>query len=122
MAKKGKRILIAEDEKPLSRALELKLTSAGYQPKVANNGQEAIEFITKENFDLVVLDLIMPKVDGFGVLEEIKKAGKKIKIIVLSNLNQAGDSKRAKQLGALGYFVKSNTPIGEIVGFIKRTI
>ena len=68
-----KRILIAEDEKSMARALELKLNSAGYDTKVAYDGNQALDVLKTEKYDLVLLDLMMPAVDGFGVLEEMKK-------------------------------------------------
>ncbi|MFA6410796.1 MAG: response regulator [Candidatus Buchananbacteria bacterium] len=122
MAEKIKKILIAEDEKPLSNALQLKLTKAGFKTEAAFNGQEALAMLNQQDFDFLILDLVMPKINGFEVLTEIKKSGKKIKIIVLSNLAQAEDQKRVKDLGAQDYFVKSNTPIGDIVKKIKESV
>ncbi len=117
---KVKSILIIEDEKPIARALELKLTHAGFQAQTAFNGEEGIAFLEKENFDLVLSDLVMPKLDGFGVLEHMKKKGIKTPVIIQTNLNQAEDEKHAKELGAKEFFIKSNTPIAEIVDHIKN--
>ena len=61
----------------------------------------------------------MPNKDGFAVLEELKKKGSKIPVIVTSNLSQDEDAKRAKSLGAKDYFIKSNTPIKDIISHIK---
>ncbi len=115
-------ILIAEDEKPLSRALEIKLSKEGYLVEVANNGEDAISIINHKEFDLIVLDLVMPKKDGFAVLEHLNKKGKKTNIIVLSNLAQEEDFEKARDLGAMTYFIKSNTPIIELIKFIKENI
>jgi DNA-binding response OmpR family regulator len=112
---KRKRVLIVEDEKPMAKALELKLRHSGFAAKVAYNGQEAIDILNKETFDIMVLDLVMPVVDGFGVLEFTHKKGMKMPIIVASNLSQEEDEKRAKSLGAVDYLVKSNTPINDVV-------
>lgn len=115
-----KRILIAEDEKPLSHALELKLTASGYDTTVVNNGDDAASTALKDEFDLILLDIVMPGKNGFEVLEEIKKTGKKTPVIMLSNLSQQEDIEKAKQLGAVDFFIKSDTPLSEIVLMVKK--
>jgi len=115
-----KKILIAEDEKPLSRALELKLTSEGYEVSAAYNGKEAINKLKAEKFDLLLLDLVMPELDGFGVLEAIKKEGIKVSTIVLTNLSQDQDKEKVKKLGAKDFFIKSDSPISSIVQIVKK--
>lgn len=117
-----KNILIAEDEKPLARALELKLTHSGYGAVVALNGEDAVNALSKQKFEVLLLDLMMPKIDGFGVLESMKKRGDKTPVIVLTNLSQPEDEKRALDLGAKEFFVKSNTPIAEIVTRIRHLL
>lgn len=114
MALKKKKILIVEDEKPLSYALELKLQSAGFATATAKNGEEALASISKEPFDLVLTDLMMPKRDGFSVLEELQKQKNQVPVFVMSNLGQDEDMKRAKNLGAREYFAKSTTPLSQI--------
>lgn len=116
------KILIAEDEKPLARALEMKLTRSGYEVTLAFNGDEALKALEKGKFALLLLDLMMPKVDGFGVLEQMRKKGNKTPAIVLTNLSQKEDEKRAKDLGAKDFFVKSNTPIADIVKMVEKII
>ena len=116
------KILIVEDEKPLARALELKLTRAGYTAIVALNGEIALEILHKEKFGLILLDLMMPKIDGFGVLEEMQKRSDKTPVIVLTNLSQKEDEQRATSLGAKDFFVKSNTPIAEIVKKVEKLL
>ena len=118
--KKQKRILIIEDEKPMARALELKISHAGFEAHSVSNGEEGLALLEKEKFDRVLLDLIMPKLNGFGVLEEMKKRGIKTPAMVQTNLAQEEDEKRAKALGAKEFFIKSNTPIAEIVEQIKN--
>ena len=115
-----KRILIAEDEKPLSHALELKLTFSGYDVTVVNNGDDALTTLAKDTFDLILLDIVMPGKNGFEVLEELKKKGNKIPVIMLSNLSQEEDVSKAKQLGAVDFFIKSDTPLAEIVAMVKK--
>lgn len=113
--KNGKRILVAEDEKPLSKVMFLKLTSLGYTVSQAFNGEEVLEFIKKESFDLILLDIVMPKLDGFEVLQELKNQNFKTPIIVMSNLSQAEDITKVKALGAVDFLIKSDTPISAIV-------
>jgi len=117
-----KKILVAEDERPLAMAMQLKLSKEGFEVVNAYDGDEALAQIAKDKFDLLVLDLVMPKKDGFSVLEELKKQGKAMKIIVLSNLSQDEDIARAKSLGADDFFIKSNTPISDLVSHVKKLI
>ncbi len=117
------KILIVEDEKPIARALELKLNKEGLETRIVLDGAEAIDSLIKEKFDIVLLDLVMPKVDGFKVLEEINKRNIKTKVLVLSNLSQKEDLIKAKEeLGAYDYFVKSDTSISDIVKYIKKAL
>lgn len=120
--KTGKRILIVEDERPLSHALEMKLGHQGYETRVLTNGAEALALLDKEHFDLVLLDLIMPVMDGFAVLTELKNRKNKTPVIVLSNLGQDEDRAKTKELGAVDYFVKSNTPIADVVARVKTAL
>jgi DNA-binding response OmpR family regulator len=115
----GKKILIVEDERPLAHALELKLKHEGFETAVAGNGEDGLKAVLTGKFDLILLDLIMPKLDGFSMLQELKEKKVKTSAIVLSNLGQEEDRQKAKALGAIDYFVKANTPIGDIVQRVK---
>lgn len=110
-----KRILIAEDEAAIAKALELKLTHSGFEVQVAGDGEEALALIEDQKFDVILLDLVMPKKDGFGVLEALKAKKNLTRVIVLTNLSQEEDLKRAQAMGAKEYFVKSDTPLAEVV-------
>ncbi len=122
MNNKSKKILIVEDERAIARALELKLSHSGFNVKVVGNGEEALRILEKEKFDLVLLDLVMPKLDGFGVLKGLADKNIKTKIIVVSNLSQEEDRRKAKELGASNFFVKSDTPIADIVSEVKKIL
>ncbi len=117
-----KKILIADDEKAIAKALTLKLTNAGFAADVAVNGIEAIDKIKAAKFDLIVLDLIMPEKDGFAVLEYMRDNKINTPVLVASNLSQEDDLKRAKELGAVDYFIKSNVSLQEIINNIKKTL
>lgn len=117
-----KKILIMEDERPMAKALELKLNHEGYNAMAVFNGEDGLKLIEAENFDLLILDLMMPKVDGFTVLAKMKDLGKKLPILVLSNLSQEEDEKKARALGATQFFVKSNTPLLDIVHRVEEML
>lgn len=112
---------MAEDDKFLSVALGDKLEREGFQVVKAPNGLEAINLITQEHPDIILLDLIMPQRTGFQVLEALKLDADlaKIPVVVLSNLGQESDREKAKNLGAVDYLVKSDVQMGEIVEKIK---
>jgi DNA-binding response OmpR family regulator len=100
----------------------MKLKHEGFETDLATNGAEAIEKLKIEEYSMVLLDLIMPVIDGFGVLEEIRSRKLKTPVIILSNLGQDEDRAKAKELGAVDYFVKSNTPIADIISRVKDVI
>lgn len=114
-----KKILIAEDEIALSTALDLKLTKEGYETTVVSDGQQAVDAIKSNQYDLILLDLMMPKLDGFAVLTQVRSLGLTVKVIVLSNLSQQDDIARVTALGVSGFYIKSDTPIVDIVQKVK---
>lgn len=114
-----KKVLIVEDEKPLSHALQLKLTNEGCVVTQAFNGQEALDLIQKQGFDVMLLDLMMPTVDGFQVLQKMSGLPHKPVVFVLSNLSQHEDEERVLSLGAAKFFIKSDTPLSTIVEAVK---
>jgi len=118
-----KKILIVEDERPLSKVLDLKLTNAGFITKTAFNGVEASFFINKEEFDLIILDLILPIKDGFAVLKEINDNKIETPVVVLSNLSQSDDVRKCKELNYnCHYFIKSDISIVDLVEKIKKIL
>ena len=119
---KKKKILIVEDERPLAHALELKFAREGFESTIAENGSDGLETAKKEKFDIILLDLIMPGMDGFAFMEQYIPKHKNVPIIVLSNLGQQEDEERALKLGAKAYYVKSNTPIAQIVSNVKSAL
>jgi DNA-binding response OmpR family regulator len=117
-----KKILIVEDEKPLAHALELKMTHEGYETTVASTGREGLELASTGDYDLILLDLILPEVDGFAILEGLKAKKAKPVVVVLSNLGQDEDRKKAEEFGVKNYLVKSNVPLADIVKVVKSSI
>jgi DNA-binding response OmpR family regulator len=119
--KNSYKILLSEDDKFISRAYMDGLTRAGYSVVTAYDGAEALKLFASEKPDLMLLDLIMPVKNGFEVLEEIHddKKSPKIPIIVLSNLGQDSDIRKAKELDATDYLVKSNVTMKEVIEKVK---
>lgn len=117
-----KKIAVVEDDKFLRKVYESKLPKEGFEVVSAGDGKAGVELIRKEKPDLVLLDLIMPVMTGFEVLETLKADTKfkMPKIIVLSNLGQDEDIARSKELGAADFLIKSNLSIKEIVEKIKQ--
>ena len=120
--KNSKEILIAEDDRSIAKALQLKLEHSGFTVKVVFDGEEAIAAVNQGDFALVLLDLMMPKKDGFDFLEAIKGHKKKPAIIILSNLSQESDVHRALELGAADFLVKSDTPLLEVVAKVNKIL
>ena len=106
----AKKILFVEDESALQKALSEILAEEGYQAIQALDGEDGLRLAKSELPELILLDLILPKKDGFSVLEELKKdsATKDIPVLILSNLDRAEDIERATSLGAKSYLVKTD--------------
>ena len=116
------KILVVEDEKPMAHAIELKMSNSGFSVSVAFDGAEALSFLEKNDFDVILLDLVMPKVDGFTVLAQLKEKNIKTPVIVMTNLSQQSDVDKAKELGAVDYLVKADTSIAEIVDKVRKLL
>lgn len=111
----AKKILLVEDEKALATVLSLKLTSAGYETTVVYNGDDALAKLKDGAYDLMLIDIMMPKRDGFSVLDELKKGGNKTPVFAMSNLGQEEDIARIKSMGVKDYIVKANVSPTEIL-------
>lgn len=111
--KMAKKILLVEDEEDVADVYSLSLSNHGYEVLVAKDGQEGLEVISREKPDLVLLDIILPRKDGFTVLKKIRqnKETKDLPVVLLTNLGQKEDRGMGKKLGALDYLIKAqNTP------------
>jgi len=120
----AKKILIVEDESSLQNAMKEFLLAEGFEAVCASDGEVAIKMAKGEIPDLILLDIVLPKKDGFEVLAELKSDTKmeKIPIILLTNLESAEDVDKAFALGVSTYLVKSNYKLEEIVEKIKETL
>jgi len=119
-----KKVLVVEDDQFLANAYKLKLTKSGFEVTIAFDGVEALQSMRESVPDVVLLDLIMPNIDGFACLDEMQKHEKlrNIPVIVASNLGQKEDIDRAKALGAVDFIIKSNVSIEEIVQKVKSIV
>ncbi|MBU2508805.1 MAG: response regulator [Patescibacteria group bacterium] len=122
--KKKSIILVVEDDKFLLKAYESKLSRAGFQVEKATDGEETMEKLKVAKPNIILLDLVMPNVDGFEVLAKVHKDPKfkSIPVIVVSNLGQESDVEKAKSLGAAEYLVKSDYSLQQIVDLIKKKL
>lgn len=117
------RILVVEDDQVTQGLLRRFLERSGYEVSVADNGWDAFQLATSTQPDLVLLDLMMPKLDGFGFLEAIRAStAAKVPVIVTSALGDAGRQAKAYELGAREYLVKTKFSLGDLVAAVKRHI
>jgi len=117
-----KKILVIEDDPLLIKMYQTKLVIEGFVVETAFDGEKGMKLAQKAKPDLILLDLMLPVIDGFTVLKILKKdtQTKKIPVIVFSNLAQPSDIEQAKKLGAIDYIVKASLTPNEIVKRIKK--
>lgn len=118
------KILIIEDDKFLRESMSQKLIEEKYEVFTSVDGEEGIKKIKEEKPDMVLLDLILPGIDGFEVLTKMKEdtSISNIPVIILSNLGQKEDIERGLKLGAKDYMIKAHFTPGEIIEKIKSIL
>jgi len=118
---KGTKILLVDDDEFLLDMYSLKFREAGFELEAAKSGEEAIDKLKNNQYDIILLDIVMPTLDGFGVLAQMKKEnlGGGAIVIVLSNLGQKEDIERGLQMGAADYVVKAHFTPREVVEKVK---
>lgn len=119
-----KKILIVEDDKFLRETLAKKFVAIGMKVEAGVDGKNGLDILKTFVPEVVILDLLLPDIDGFGFLTEMKKDPKfvGVPVIVLSNLDKPDDMQKAKGLGAKDFMVKSNFTLNEIVNRVKSTL
>jgi DNA-binding response OmpR family regulator len=119
-----KKILVIEDDKFLRKLLIDRLAEEGYFVDGAIDGEEGIKKAKAEEFNLILLDLILPGMDGFEVLSIFKKEKnlEKIPVLILSNLGQKEEIEKGLKLGAVDYIIKAHFTLDEIVEKIKKIL
>ena len=117
-------ILLAEDDKFLRRAAETKLRQAGFDVRVAVDGDEALAQAREQPPDLMLLDLLMPKRDGLSVLKALKAdtVTAAIRVVIISNSSKDLEMQNASDLGAVDYWIKSNLSLQELCDRVQRLL
>jgi len=120
----AKKILLIEDEEIMIGLLQKKLTNEGYEVSVARDGEEGLKAMREVRPDLVLLDIIMPKMGGFEVMEEMNKDKelKKIPVIVISNSGQPVELDKAQKLGAKDWLIKTEFDPQEVIDKVKKQV
>ncbi len=116
------KILIAEDDNVLRDLYLRKFKTDMYDIRTAANGQEALDMIAQEAPDLLLLDINMPVLDGFGVLEKLPKATRKFPVVILTNFDDQANRDRGAALQVDDYFVKKDMTIKSLVEMVERLL
>ena len=120
-----KRIIIIEDEKPMLEALVNKFKNEGFETLQASDGAEGLEMSLKEKPDLLLLDIIMPKIDGMTLMKKVredKKWGKNVPIIMLTNLSDPESVSEATKYGVFDFLVKTDWRLDDVVKLAKERL
>ena len=117
-----KKILLVEDDMALSAVYRSRLEIEGFDVREANNGEDALSATVEYRPDLILLDVMMPKISGFDVLDILRNTPEtaNVRIIILTALSQPKDKERAESLGVDDYLVKSQVVIGDVVARVKH--
>lgn len=117
-----KKILLVEDDMALSAVYRSRLEVEGFDVREANNGEDALSATVEYHPDLILLDVMMPKISGFDVLDILRNTPEtaNVRIIMLTALSQPKDKERAESLGVDDYLVKSQVVIGDVVARVKH--
>jgi CheY-like chemotaxis protein len=120
----ARRILLVEDDRFLRRACEVSLRQRGFVVTTAADGEEALREVRKEPPDLILLDLLMPKMTGTEVLRALRaeEATREIRVLILSNSSREQDVEEIKTLGVSGYFVKADLSLQELGDMVARLL
>jgi CheY-like chemotaxis protein len=123
-SKNNKRILLVEDDRFLRRACEGSLRQRGFTVLTAVDGEEGLRLARAEGPDLILLDILMPKLPGLAMLRALKadEGTRAIPVLILSNSSRAGDRREALDLGAVGYLVKANLSLQELGEQVTRLL
>lgn len=119
-----KSILLIEDDPFLADIYSTKLKEAGFSIEVATDGENVISIVQEKKPDLVLLDIVLPHLDGWEIIKQIKETDglKDLKVIILSNLGQKNEVEKGIKLGAVKYLIKAHYTPTEIVEEIKKVL
>lgn len=118
------KVLLVEDDNNLREIFEMRLQAEGYQTVTASNGEEGLSVAMREKPDLIVADIMMPKLSGFDMLENLRAAPemKDVKVIMMTALGQAEDQARGQALGVVKYLVKSQATLEDFAKVVKEVL
>lgn len=121
---KNKKILLIEDETNFANPVKIILERNKFDVVIAKDGEIGLEMSISENPDLILLDIFLPKINGFEILEKLKNnnSTKQIPVIILSNLSREDEIRKGVELGAINHFIKIQTSASEIIDVIKKTL
>ena len=122
MEQRAIRVLLIDDDPFIADMYILKLRAERFQIEVARDGKEGLKRVVEFDPDVVLLDIVMPGLDGFQVLEELRKKGDRRKIILLTNLGQKEDVERGMRLGADDYVIKAHFTPSEVVEKVRSIL
>jgi DNA-binding response OmpR family regulator len=122
--KKAKTILVVEDDENMIEALVDKFTAAGFVMLSAKNGEEGLLLALEKHPDLILLDIIMPKVDGLTMLRKLRENrwGMHAPVVILTNLSDNAKLAEALEIGVVEYIIKAEVKLSEIVNRVKRVL
>lgn len=119
---KNKKVLFVDDNKFFKKQYKEKLINKGMNFLEASTKGDAVRLIDKENPDIIITELILQESEGFKLLKEIKEKELNIPVVVFTKLSQETDRKNAKDLGAVGYFVKKEANIADVIKKIEEIL
>lgn len=121
---KMKQILLVEDDPFLADIYSTKLKASGFNIEVAPNGGKCLSLVEEKNFNLIILDIVLPEMDGWEILKKLKetKRAKFLPVIILSNLSQKAEVEKGLKLGAVKYLIKAHYTPSEVVDEVKKII
>lgn len=124
MSDKKIKVLLVEDESMIVDMYKMRLEEEGFEVLVTDKGTEAFEIASKEKPNIILLDVILPEIDGFSVLQMIKgdSKTKNIPVMMLTNLGQESDKEKGSQLGAVEYFIKSQHTPADVLSAVKKIV
>jgi len=124
METQSKKILVVEDDKALSMLLVSQLTNEGFVVSENNNGVDGLEAALKDHPDLILLDIILPRMDGLTFLNKLREDawGEKASVIIMSNLDDAEKVSEAMKRGVNDYFIKTDWKLEDVIAKIKRKL
>jgi DNA-binding response OmpR family regulator len=124
MAAPTARLLFVEDDLALIDIFKLRFEAEGFEVKVATDGAQGLKAMKEYKPDLVLLDIMMPVMSGFEVLQQMRKdtALKDVKVVVLTALGEGEAEMQAMQLGAIDFVVKAHVPLADMVGIVRKNL